>query len=115
MPTINQLPTVTQVSGGDQFPLFLPSQGDARRCSVTTMMAFFATNMGDLAVNTVQAIQYLKVPAVPFASLTDPVVAGAGARATCSNSNTTTFNAAVAGGGANVIPVFSDGTIWRVG
>jgi hypothetical protein len=44
MPTINQLPTVTQVSGGDQFPLYVTSQGDARRCSVTTMLAYFQDN-----------------------------------------------------------------------
>jgi parallel beta-helix repeat protein len=37
MPTINQLPVVTQVSGGDQFPVFVTSQGDARRVSYTTI------------------------------------------------------------------------------
>lgn len=115
MPTINQLPTVTTVSGGDQFPLYVTSQGDARRCSVTTMMAYFADNMGDVAVNTVEALQYLKVPAVTFSNLPDPAVAGAGARATCSNSNTTTFYDVVSGGGFSVVPVFCDGTNWRVG
>jgi hypothetical protein len=40
MPTINQLPTVTQVSGGDQLPLFVTNQGDARRCSVTTLIGY---------------------------------------------------------------------------
>lgn len=39
----------------------------------------------------------------------------AGARATISNSTTNTFNAIAAGGGANIVPVFSDGTNWRVG
>jgi hypothetical protein len=37
MPTINQLPTTTQLSGGDQFPVYLPNTGDARRVSYTTI------------------------------------------------------------------------------
>jgi hypothetical protein len=44
MPTINQLPTVTQVSGGDQLPLFVTNQGDARRCSVTTLIGYVEEN-----------------------------------------------------------------------
>jgi hypothetical protein len=42
-------------------------------------------------------------------------IAGAGARAFVTNSNTTTFYANVASGGANSVPVFSDGISWRVG
>jgi len=41
--------------------------------------------------------------------------AGAGARAVVTDANATTFAAIVAGGGANVVPVFSDGTNWRIG
>jgi len=44
MPTINQLPTVTQVSGGDQLPLYLPNTGDARRCSLTTLAEWLSSN-----------------------------------------------------------------------
>jgi hypothetical protein len=40
---------------------------------------------------------------------------GAGARAFVSDSITNTFNSNVGNGGANSIPVFSDGTSWRVG
>jgi hypothetical protein len=40
---------------------------------------------------------------------------GAGARAVVTDANATTFHAIVAGGGANVVPVFSDGTDWRIG
>lgn len=115
MPTINQLPSVTQVSGGDNFPLYLPSQGDARRCSVTTMMQYFAENMGDVSINTLVAVEYVQVPAVPYASLPQASTALAGARATCSNSATTTFYAVVNGGGSYTVPVFCDGTDWRVG
>jgi hypothetical protein len=36
-------------------------------------------------------------------------------RTAITDSNTVVFNAAAAGGGANKIPVWSDGTVWRVG
>lgn len=36
-------------------------------------------------------------------------------RSAITDSNTVVFNAAAAGGGANKIPVWSDGTVWRVG
>ena len=49
------------------------------------------------------------------ATLPDAVVAGAGKRTFVSDSSTTTFNATVAGGGANTVPVFSNGTNWKVG
>ena len=41
--------------------------------------------------------------------------AGVGARAVVTDANATTFHSIVAGGGANVVPVFSDGTDWRIG
>jgi len=37
------------------------------------------------------------------------------ARAFVTDSNSTTFNATVAGGGANKVPVWSDGTNWKIG
>lgn len=49
------------------------------------------------------------------ATLTAAATAGAGARAFVSDSNATTFAAVVAGGGANGVPVYSDGTNWRIG
>ena len=41
MPTINQLPLQTQVTGGDQFPIYSPSNGDARRLPVSSLLAYF--------------------------------------------------------------------------
>ena len=49
------------------------------------------------------------------ATLPDPVVAGAGTRTFVSDSSVTTFNATVAAGGTNTVPVFSNGTNWKVG
>jgi hypothetical protein len=39
----------------------------------------------------------------------------AGMRAFVTDATTTTFNAIVAGGGTNAVPVFSDGTNWKIG
>ena len=52
---------------------------------------------------------------VVVASLPAAATAGAGARAFVSDANDTAFNAVVAGAGANNLPVFSDGTTWRIG
>lgn len=49
------------------------------------------------------------------AALPAPAVAGQGARRMVTDSNTAVFNAAVVGGGSNIVPVFSDGAAWRVG
>lgn len=57
MPTINQLPTVTQISGGDQLPLYLPNTGDARRCSLTTLAEWLGDNNVDVDASEVSFIQ----------------------------------------------------------
>ena len=49
------------------------------------------------------------------AALVAAGTAGAGARAVVTDANATTFHSIVVGGGANVVPVFSDGTNWRIG
>ena len=49
------------------------------------------------------------------AALAAAATAGAGARAVVTDASATTFHSIVAGGGANVVPVFSDGTNWRIG
>lgn len=49
------------------------------------------------------------------ADLPTAAVASVGARAFVTNSSVTTFNTIVAGGGSAKVPVFFDGTNWRVG
>ena len=49
------------------------------------------------------------------ATLPNAVTSGAGTRAFVSDSSVTTFNTTVASGGANTVPVFSNGTNWKVG
>lgn len=38
-----------------------------------------------------------------------------GVRYMVTDANSTTFNSIVAAGGANIVPVFSNGTTWRIG
>lgn len=52
---------------------------------------------------------------VAVASLPDAFKAGAGARAMVSDATATTFASTVSGGGANKVPVVSDGTNWLIG
>lgn len=53
MPTINQLPLLTNVSPGDQFAVYTPNNGDARRLPVSSLLTFFQQNFASptLAVN----------------------------------------------------------------
>jgi hypothetical protein len=41
MPTINQLSGISQVSGGDQLPIYVPNNGDARKVSITQLLQYF--------------------------------------------------------------------------
>jgi hypothetical protein len=41
MPTINQLPLLTQVSAGDQLPVYSPNNGDARRLPMSALLSYF--------------------------------------------------------------------------
>lgn len=50
------------------------------------------------------------VATLPTASTTN-----SGTRTFVSDSSTTTFGATVSGGGSNIVPVYSNGTSWKVG
>lgn len=56
-----------------------------------------------------------KTGVTTVAGLPSAATAGASARAFVTDANSTTFNSIVAGGGANPVPTFSDGTNWRIG
>ena len=58
---------------------------------------------------------YSKINAVTVASLQSASTAGEGARAFVTDANATTFASVVAGSGSNNVPVYSDGTDWRIG
>lgn len=60
-------------------------------------------------------VKYLNVGVLTVGTLPAAATAGAGARAFVSDANATTFASIVAAGGANGVPVYSDGTNWRIG
>jgi len=108
MPTINQLPLITQLSGGDNIVLWVPNQGDSRRASVTTLIQYIQSNFGAVVCTSVQTSP------TTFAQLPN-AVGNTGARAFITDCNVATFGSAAAGGGSNKVPVYSDGANWYVG
>jgi len=52
MPTINQLAGVSQVSGGDQIPVYVPNNGDARKISVSQLLTYFQQTFASPTVAT---------------------------------------------------------------
>jgi len=57
----------------------------------------------------------IQTPPTTVAGLVAAATAGAGTKNFVSDATATTFASIVAGGGANVVPVYSDGTNWRIG
>lgn len=92
---IPQLPTVAALNGTEQME---------------------AVQAGtSVQITTQQIANYSQAqPAVPFSSL--PAAAGnTGLRRFINNCSTTTFHAVADGAGSSNVPVFSDGSVWRVG
>ena len=52
MPTINQLAGLSQVSGGDQIPVYVPNNGDARKVSVNQLLTYFQQTFASPTVAT---------------------------------------------------------------
>lgn len=52
MPTINQLSPLSQVSGGDQLPIYVPNNGDARRVSITQLLQYFQQTFASPTLST---------------------------------------------------------------
>jgi hypothetical protein len=52
MPTINQLPLLSRVSPGDQFAVYTPNNGDARRLPVSELLTFFQQNFASPTIAT---------------------------------------------------------------
>ena len=61
------------------------------------------------------SVKYFNHGTLTVATLPAAATAGAGARTFVTDANATTFASIVAAGGANGVPVYSDGTNWRIG
>jgi len=71
---------------------------------------------GNLVVHgNVTTTQIVKTGVYTVTSLPTASSAGAGARAFVTDANTVVFGSALTGGAGNAVPVFSNGTTWRIG
>lgn len=52
MPYINQLPLLTQVSAGDQVPVYSPNNGDARRMPISQLLQYFQQSFAAPTLST---------------------------------------------------------------
>jgi hypothetical protein len=107
--------------GGNHFGgVFNVSGSDIERLisakSDTHDPAFYVSGSGDaLLTGNLSAGSYIKTTTSTVAGLPAANAAGAGARAFVTDANATTFASTVSGGGANAVPVYSDGTNWKIG
>lgn len=72
-------------------------------------------NILDFPNTTLTGDGYFKTVVTTVAGLNSAVTEGAGARAFVTDATTTTFASTVVGGGSNNVPVYSDGTNWKIG
>lgn len=117
MTDINQLSAVSSVSSGDQVPVWSTGNGDTRRVPLSVLLAYLQANLGDAAGTSLVLTKQVKTIPVAVAAL-PAAAANAGARAAVTDATQTLtagIGAVVVGGGANVVPVFSDGVNWRIG
>lgn len=62
-----------------------------------------------------ETINTISFTVYTVATLPSAVTLGSGTKAFVSDANATTFASIVVGGGSNKVPVYSDGTNWRIG
>lgn len=83
----------------------------ALKRSATMLQVRLADDTDDAPLSA----SYVKLKVLTVATLPAAGTAGSGSRAFVSNANATTFASIVAAGGTNQVPVYSDGTNWRIG
>lgn len=84
--------------------------------STSQTVSSTAMNSGTLTVNPRAVTSIPILPVTTVAALPLPAVAVAGMRAQVTDANATTFQSIVASGAPNnIVPVYYDGTNWRIG
>ena len=78
---------------------------------LTNVLRLYFNQLGNAVQITVNGLPINLV----FTVATLPSAAEVGARAFVTDSSVTTFGSTVVAGGANKVPVYSDGTDWKVG
>jgi hypothetical protein len=83
--------------------------------TVAGSQSVLVVDVGRTTVDGELLASILKTSPVLLSELPNPAAVGAGARAFVSDANDTAFGSVANGGGANNIPVFSNGTNWLIG
>lgn len=100
--------------GSGSFDIYMSSSSVAQIVNrANTNLQIFTNGAVSLTVGA--AGTWFSQPTTTVGSLVAAGTAGAGARSIVTDANATTFASVVAGGGANVVPVYSDGTNWLIG
>ena len=118
MVTIQQLPIVGTINGGDTFAIWATNQGDSRKVSATVLVEYVQANLSDATCDTITAREYVRIEPATVANLPSVSTAIKGAHAFVSDSNAALaagHGNIVAGGGSNAVPVYCDGINWRIG
>lgn len=79
----------------------------------TTLAEMAATSL--LILDAIEALAPTTLGVSTVAGLPTIAASGQGARRLVTDANATTFASIVAGGGANIVPVFNNGTNWIIG
>ena len=87
-----------------------PNEYERRYFDQLTNVLRLYFNQRDKIIGQLKA----NVPAT-VANLPSAVTSGVGSRAFVTDSSVSTFGSTVAGGGSTKVPVYSDGTNWKVG
>jgi hypothetical protein len=77
--------------------------------------AVLETKLADDSAYAPHKVSYLQAVPVAVGSLPAAATAGSGARHVVTDALTPTFGATVVAGGAVTVPVYSDGSAWKVG
>lgn len=109
---------IADTSGTQRSAVQLTAVSTAKTSS--TVSARFATlisgtERSSLSATGLAVEGVVKTLTYTVATLPAAGTVGAGSRAAVTDANATTFNSTVAGGGANFVPVISNGTNWLIG
>ena len=92
-----------------------PTEYEQRYLDSLNNILRFYFNQLDNTLRQLQAASNIKLNVYTVSTLPSAVTSGAGTLAFVSDASGPTFGSAVVGGGAVKVPVYSDGTNWKVG
>jgi len=93
----------------EQAPIVQPSLLPAKEFTT------FLTGLRDWAATITAGLGESGATVRTVAQLPAAAAGNQGTRYIVTDATATTFNSVVAGGGANIVPVFSTGAAWRIG